>query len=177
MPIRFFRKIAKKREYLLDQWYLAPFRHWLHDPRLWTARRRFVVPAFSLGLFIACLPFPGHMLIAALLALALRVNVPVAALATLVGNPLTAGPIFYSAFKLGALLLGLEPVPFEFELSIAWLQAEFIYIWRPLLLGCVLIGAMLALAGYVALDLLWRWSIADYLVKRRAKSALRDIDD
>jgi hypothetical protein len=177
MPRRFFRKIAKKREYLLNQWYLAPFSHLLHDPRLWSVRRRNVVPAFALGLFITCLPFPGHMLIAALLALALRVNIPVAAVATIANNPLTAGPIYYGAFQLGELLLGLEPRPFDFELSFAWLADGFIYIWQPLLLGCVLVGAMMAFIGYVGLDLLWRWSIAGYLAKRRARAAQRDPND
>lgn len=177
MPRRFFRNIAKKREYLLDQWYLAPFSHLLHDPRLWSVRRRNVVPAFALGLFITCLPFPGHMLAAALLALAMRINIPVAALATVVNNPLTAGPIYYSAFQLGELMLGLEPRPFDFELSFSWLRDGFVYIWQPLLLGCVLMGAMFALVGYVGLDLLWRWSIADYLAKRRKRAALRDSAD
>ena len=177
MARRFFRKIAKKRGYLLDQWYLAPFSHLLHDPRLWSVRRRNVVPAFSLGLFITCLPFPGHMLVAALLALAMRVNIPVAAIATLFNNPVTAGPLYYSAFQLGELLLGLEPRPFEFELSFAWLLDGFVYIWQPLLLGCVLVGTIFAIIGYVALDLVWRWSIAGYLAKRRQRTALRKTND
>ena len=56
------------------QWFMAPFRHLLHDHRLWGIRRQSVVPAFSLGLFIAFLPFPGHTLMGALAALALRVK-------------------------------------------------------------------------------------------------------
>jgi len=117
------------------------------------------------------------MLVAAFLALALRVNIPVAAIATLVNNPLTAGPIYFSAFQLGELLLGLEPRPFNFELSFAWLMDGFIYIWQPLLLGCALVGALMAFIGYVGLDLLWRWSIAGYLAKRRERAALRQADD
>ena len=80
MPRRFFRRFALKRETYKGQWFLAPFSHLLHDSRLWAIRRRNVVPAFALGLFVAYLPFPGHMLIAALLALLLRVHIPVAAL-------------------------------------------------------------------------------------------------
>lgn len=170
MPRRFFRKFAVKRELLHDKWWLAPFDHLLHDTNLWTIRRRTVVPAFALGLFVAYLPFPAHMLTAALLALALRINIPIAAASVWVCNPLTMGPMFYLAFEVGQQLLGEASQPFEFEMSIAWLLDGFIYIWQPLLLGSVLLGAILSLIGYIGLDILWRASIADYVAKRRARS-------
>lgn len=169
MPRRFFRKFAVKREQLKNRWWLAPFEHLLHDPNLWVIRRRNVVPAFALGLFVAYLPFPGHVLTAALLAILLRVNLPVAALSTLVTNPITIGPMFLAAFKLGQRLLRQQPRPFEFEMSFAWLSDRFFYTWQPLMLGCVLLGAVLSLVGFVALDLLWRASISDYLRKRRQR--------
>ena len=84
---------------------MTPFRHMLHDPRLWGAQRRWIVPAFALGLFVAFLPFPGHTLMAALLALALRVNIPVAAISTWVSNPATMGPMYYVAYQMGSWLL------------------------------------------------------------------------
>jgi len=169
MPRRFFRKFAMKREHLKQQWWLAPFGELIHNPNLWVIRRRNVVPAFALGLFVAYQPFPGHMLAAALLALALRVNIPVAVLSTLVGNPLTMGPMFYLAFSVGQYLLRQEPRPFEFEMSFEWLFDRFVYVWEPLLLGSVLLGAILSLIGYIALDLLWRASISDYLARRRLR--------
>lgn len=158
-----------KRDRLKKQWWLAPFGDLIHDPNLWVIRRRNVVPGFALGLFVAYLPFPGHMLTAALLALALRVNIAVAVLSTLVSNPLTMGPMFYFAFSVGQSLLGQAPHPFEFEMSFAWLFDRFAYIWQPLILGCVLLGAILSLVGFIALDLLWRASISDYLARRRQR--------
>ena len=169
MPRRFFRRFALKRERLKSQWWLAPFGDMIHDPNLWVIRRRNVVPAFALGLFVAYLPFPGHMLTAALLALALRVNIPVAVLSTWAGNPLTMGPMFYLAFSVGQYLLGQTPRPFEFEMSFEWLFDRFAYVWQPLILGSVLLGAILALIGFIALDLLWRASISDYLARRRQR--------
>lgn len=169
MPRRFFRKFALKRERFRGQWYLAPFDHLLHDPNLWGIRRRSVVPAFALGLFISFVPFPGHVLMAALLALALRINIPVAAISTLVSNPLTIGPMYYLAYQLGLRLLGWDPQPFEIELSLKWVTGQFVTIWQPLLLGCVLLGALLAFIGYAALDLLWRASLADYLAEKRKR--------
>lgn len=171
MPRRFFRKFAIKRHHLREQWYLSPFNHLLHDPNLWGIRRRTVVPAFSLGLFVAFLPIPGHMVTAALLALALRVNIPVAVLSTWASNPVTIGPMFYFAYEVGSKLLRRTPRPFEIELSFAWLIDGFAYVWEPLLLGCVLLGAILSLVGFVGLDLLWRASIWEYLIRRRERDS------
>jgi uncharacterized protein (DUF2062 family) len=167
MPRRFFRKFAFKRHHMSEQWFMAPFRHLLQDHRLWGIRRRWVVPAFALGLFIAFLPFPGHTLTAALLALALRVNIPVAAVSTWVSNPLTMGPLYYFAYRLGATILDIPPKPFNFELSLDWVTHTFVNIWQPMLLGSVLLGSAAALVGYAVLDLLWRVSIRNYKVRKR----------
>ena len=141
---------------------MTPFRHLLHDHRLWGIRRKTVVPAFSLGLAIAFLPFPGHFLVAALAALALRVNIPVAAVTTLVVNPVTVGPLFYFSYLVGAILLRIEPGPFSFDLSLDWMANVFMSVWLPLTLGCVLVGSIAALIGYIALDGLWRYSLHDF---------------
>jgi uncharacterized protein (DUF2062 family) len=168
MPRRFFRKFAFKRHHLSKQWFMVPFRHLLNDHRLWGIRRKTVVPAFSLGLFVAFLPFPGHMLTAALGAVALRINIPVATLSTFASNPLTFGPMYFSAYHVGAHLLDVPEQPFQFEFSIEWVTHTFVTIWQPMLLGCVLLGAIAALIGYIVLDRLWRASITDYkAIKRR----------
>jgi uncharacterized protein (DUF2062 family) len=169
MPRRFFRKFTLNREKLKKQWWIAPFDHLLHDPALWGVRRRTVVPAFALGLFIAYLPFPGHLLMAAIVAILIRVNVPVTVLTSLISNPLTMGPMYYAGFEVGRLLLGMPPQPFEFEMTFAWLGQRFAYIWQPMLLGCLLLGSVLSMVGYIVLDLLWRASISDYLARRNAR--------
>ncbi len=172
MPRRFFRKFAFKRHELSRQWFMTPFRHLLHDHRLWGIRRRWVVPAFALGVFVAVLPFPGHTLIGALLALALRVNIPVAAMATWVSNPATMVPMYYFAYRFGCRLLGTEVQPFGFEATIDWVTHTFVNIWQPMLLGSLLLGLGAAVVGYAVLDAIWRYSIASY--KARKRDARRD---
>ena len=169
MPRRFFRKFAVKREWFHKQWYLAPFDHLLHDRNLWGIRRHTVVPAFAIGLFVAFVPLPAHALIAVLLALVLRVNIPVAAISTLICNPVTVYPMYFLAYRVGLVVLRLEPRPFEFEFSIAWVSDSFVNIWQPLVLGCLLLGSLLALLGYTGLNLLWRTSIVSYLRRKRKK--------
>ena len=172
MPRRFFRKFAVKRHHVSEQWFMTPFRHLLHDQRLWGIRRRTVVPAFAIGLFIAFMPTPGHTLMGALLALAFRVNIPIAAIATWVSNPLTMGPMYYFAYRLGRNLLKTPLREFQFEMSWDWVSHTFVTIWQPMLLGCVILGIAAAVVGYITLDLFWRSSIANY--KNRKRNSRRD---
>lgn len=169
MPRRFFRKFAFKRHELSERWFLSPFRHLLHDHRLWGIRRRSVVPAFALGVFIAFVPLPGHFIYAALLALLLGINIPVAALATFIVNPLTMYPLFYFSYLVGAHLLSIEPGPFSFELSLEWMRNAIGSTWLPLSIGCAIVGAVSSLTAYVLLDILWRYSIHDYKTQKRSK--------
>jgi len=153
---------------------MTPFRHLLHDHRLWAIRRRTVVPAFAIGVFIAFLPTPGHTLMGALLALAFRVNIPVAALATWVSNPVTMGPMYYFAYRLGRYLLGTPLQEFQFEMSWDWVTHTFLTIWQPMLLGCFILGVLAAVTSYITLDLFWRSSIADYKTRKRNSRSNRE---
>ncbi len=171
MPRRFFRKFAFKRRELSERWFMTPFRHLLHDHRYWGIRRRTVVPAFSLGVFVAFLPIPGHFLIATLGGLVLHCNLPVAALTTFIVNPLTIGPIYYFAYRVGVKLLSIEPGPFNIELSIEWMTNTLASVWQPLFLGSIFVGAIAALISYVLLDVMWRFSLADYKTKKQRRGS------
>ena len=153
---------------------MAPFRHLLHDHRLWGIRRRNVVPAFALGLFIAFMPIPSHVMAAILLALVLRINLPVAILATFASNPATIGFMYYFAYRLGANILNVEERPFAFDASFEWLTHTFLTIWQPLLLGCFILGTAAAITGYAVLDVFWRLSIGNYKTDKRNKRRDQD---
>jgi uncharacterized protein (DUF2062 family) len=148
---------------------MAPFRHLLHDHRLWGIRRKTVVPAFAIGLFVMWMPWPGHMVISSIIALFLRVNVPVAFFTTLISNPLTMPPMYLLTYSLGAWLLGMPVVPPDFDASLDWALNTLVDIWQPLMLGGVLLGTASSLLGLVTLDLLWRASIARYKDRKRSK--------
>ena len=174
MPRRIFRKFAFKRHQIGESAVLAPFRNLMHEPRYWGIRRRTVVPAFALGLFSAWLPWPGHPIMAALLALAFRINIPVAAVTTFVSNPLTMAPMYYFAYQLGVRLLDVPPQPFDFEMSIAWVTHTFVKIWQPMTVGCLLLGTLSALVGFVVVDVLWRFSLHDYKLRKRNERETRN---
>ncbi len=139
----------------------------MHDHRLWSIRRKTVVPAVALGVFIGFLPFPGHPLWASFGALARRINIPIAALSTFVSNPLTMGPMYFLAYRFGAMLLGVEQEPVEVEMSFEWVTHTFVNIWQPMLLGCAILGGAASLLSYAILDLLWRSSLGSYKSQKR----------
>ena len=167
MPRRFFRKFAVKRQEFGEKWFLSPFRHLMHDHRLWSIRRKNVVPAVALGVFVAFMPFPGHPIWATFAALGLRINIPISAITTFISNPLTMGPMYAGAYLFGCWILGLEPTSFDFEMSFDWVTHTLVNIWQPMLLGCVLIGTTAASVAYVTLDLIWRSSLGTYKDRKR----------
>lgn len=88
--------------------WLAPL---LLRPGLWHLNRRRVALGAGIGVFCGFLIPLAQIAGAALLALLLRANLPVAAVATLVTNPVTFTPIFVLAYKTGAAVLGEKVEP------------------------------------------------------------------
>ncbi|MGF1527523.1 MAG: DUF2062 domain-containing protein [Candidatus Competibacterales bacterium] len=137
----------------------------LHDPNLWHLNRRSVSGALGVGLFNAFIPVPFQSLLAAICAVWLRVNLPLAIAAVWVTNPLTIPPMFYFTYKVGTWILGTPPQPFAFELSMEWLLNRTGQILPPLLLGSLLVGSLLGTAAFIAVRHLWR----HHVLRRRAR--------
>ena len=173
MPRAFFRKFSVKRSELEQRWYLRPFRRLLGDPKLLSISRRCVVPAVAAGLFVSWFPVPGHVPIAMLIALTLRVNVIIAGLTTFIANPITMAPMYYTAYRVGRAILELPPQPFPSEISWQWLSNDFLIIGKPLLVGVLLFATASAAIGYVSLNLVWRGSVAASVRARRRRHARR----
>ena len=163
-------KIMPSPERLLKRFRLGFLRAWLTHPGLWRLHRQNVSAAVAVGFFCAFVPFPVQTVCAALIALCLRVNLPVAALCTLVSNPLTFPFLYYYAYVLGSSLLGNPVVGWEPVLSFSDLMGWLTAAWRPLLVGCVLLGTLGALLGFLSVSCLWRGMI---LARRRKHKRLR----
>ena len=171
MPKKLFQRFLPHGKTLKKHPQLsAVFGDFLHDPNLWHLHRKPISGGMAAGLFTAFLPIPTQMLIAALLAILFRVNLPVAVAIVWITNPITIPPIFYSTYRLGAYLLDMEPAKIEFELSLAWAMSTFAQIWQPLLLGSLLVGSVAAILGYVLTNYLWALHVRR---KWRARGARR----
>ncbi len=128
----------------------------MHAPNLWHLNRHSVAWGVSIGLFMAFVPVPFQMLLAVAAAIALSANLPVAVVVVWVSNPITVAPLFYSAYKVGALMLGTKPEPIRFEISLDWLMTRLVDVWEPFLLGCFVLGVLSALLGHMAVKIIWR---------------------
>ncbi len=143
----------------------------LHEPNLWHLNRRSVSGAVFVGLFLAWVPVPVQMILAAVVTIWLRVNLPVAVVLVWITNPITIPPMFYFAYKFGSWLLGRSPQDVEVELSLEWLGEQLGYIWAPMVLGSLLIGLASAVLGFFAVRLLWRLQVTRSWQDRKRRRA------
>ena len=166
MTRKFFRKYLPHADRMRAHRLVAMFGRFLQAPNLWHLNRDSVAGAVAIGLFAGLIPGPLQMLVALLLAIALRRNIPVAVLVTFYTNPFTIVPLYLLAYAYGALLLGAPigapPVRhFEMDWAAPGASLHAMLEWmfalgKPLAVGLLALGLSLAALGYVAVRLGWR---------------------
>jgi hypothetical protein len=167
MPRKYFRRYLPDGDTVRASKYLAWCGSWLHHPNLWALNRDSVSGGFAIGLFAGLVPGPFQMLTAALFALPLKKNLPVALATTFYTNPFTIAPLYLLAYGYGRLLLGIghnHPArvePFVWNWS-DWIgSTEAMLHWMvslgpPLAVGLVALALTLAAIGYAAVRIGWR---------------------
>ncbi len=166
MPRKHFRRFLPDGDTVRAHRYLAWLGAWLHHPNLWHLNRGSVAGGVAIGLFAGLVPGPLQMLTAALIAVPLKKNLPVALLVTLYTNPFTIVPLYLLAIAYGGFLLGAGNHPVIVE-PYAWDWAHWIdslqrlahwtlSLGKPLAVGLPALALTLAAAGYFAVQLGWR---------------------
>lgn len=156
----------------------SPLLRWLgpriHDPLLWHINRRAVARGVAMGVFFGLMIPIAQIPAAAMASLLLRGNLWIAAVSTLISNPLTYGPLYYLAYRLGAGVIGTRtpadltpgdveaPIRMIDSLAQAWLWVTGI--GQPLLVGMLIMAVTGAALGYWGTQLFWRIKVAN---KRR----------
>ena len=178
MPRKFFRKYLPSHESVRANKYLQRFGSFLHHPNLWHLNRNSVAGGVAIGLFAGLIPGPFQMLTAALLAVPLRVNLPVALATTLYTNPLTIVPLYLIAYQLGQWATGasgqmIAPPDFAWArlgASIGALVDWMSALGRPLAVGLLILAVALALVGWIAVRLAWRgYVVSRWRSRQRAR--------
>ncbi len=141
----------------------------LHEPNLWHLNRKSVSKAFMVGLFCAFLPIPFQMIVAAVLAVLVRSNLPISVGLVWITNPLTIPPIFYFAYLVGDFIIGQPGQTIEFEMTMEWLQESMSIIWWPLLFGSIICGTFFGILGYFGIQSFWAWHVGRTWKKRSQK--------
>lgn len=171
--MRWLTRHIPTRETVHEHRLLRPFAPHLTHPSLWRMTRRSVPRGVALGIFVGVLIPIMHTMIAAVLAIPLRANVAIAAAFTLVVNPLTMGPLYYAAYRIGSWELHhdsslVNPAAaerFSGELSrmLFWIHEAS----GPIALGVLTIAAAAAVVGYLCSALVWRsWRGSRFRARR-----------
>lgn len=151
---KFIKRVTPSASQIRNNRFLKRFGKYLNAEHLWHINRNQVALSLSIGVFIAFIPLPGHMIVAALLAILLRANLPVAIASVWVSNPFTMLPMYGFGYFLGAHILGISMEEIQFN---TW--KVILDFWQPLFLGCVILGAVTALMANILLRMVWMYSV------------------
>ena len=155
----------------------------IHDPLLWHVNRRSVARGVAMGVFFGLMIPIAQIPAAAIASLLLRGNLWIAAVSTLVSNPLTYGPLYYFAYRLGAGVIGArtpanltaeaveQPMRMIDSLAQAW--AWITGIGQPLLLGMLIMAVTGAFIAYWGTQLVWRMRVTAKWRRLRREHRLR----
>lgn len=161
------RALVPSRAQIHDNRWLGWLRPLLRRPRLWRWSRRGVALGVALGVFFGLLVPVAQIPLSVGAAVLLRANVPAAAVSTLVTNPLTFGPLYYAAYKLGHWVSrapGLSvPAPISVDdAQAAGVPPQDIRLWqrlgsvgKPLMLGLSILATLMGLLSYAIVTLAW----------------------
>lgn len=117
MPKKLIKRFMPSHDRIKQQKALKIFGSVLYNPNLWCLNRRSAAGAFAVGLFIAFVPLPSQMIMAAGVAILCGVNLPLSVALVWISNPITMPVLFYFAYRVGAWLLHCPEQDFHFELS------------------------------------------------------------
>ena len=166
MVKKYFRKYLPNHDDVKSNRLVRLFGRGLHHHNLWHLHRRSVAGGVAIGLFTGLIPGPLQVISAALFAILFRVNLPVAVVVTFYSNPFTIVPLYFAAYKIGALIVGHDPaavttrsMPF-LDLKISQWIPTFIN-WvssmgKPLAIGLPILAVLLAICGYGLVRIIWR---------------------
>jgi len=171
--LRRLRALVPTREQIMANRWLRWLHPFLAHPRLWHWSRRGVSLGVAIGIFFGLLIPIAQIPFSAAAAILLRANVPAAAASTLVTNPVTFGPVYYAAYKLGVWLHGGEAAAEPPGLGHAPREAGFLarirHLGLPLITGLAVMATLFGLLSYLLISAVWYWR-----VKARRRRQLRD---
>ena len=176
------RRLLPSPDSLQDKRWLRWLGPLLQHPRLWHVSRRGIALGMAIGVFFGLLIPIAQIPVSAAVAVVLRANVPSAIASTLVTNPVTFGPVYYAAWRLGKAVLG-EPVdagqapPAQSDSTpvddgVAWWERSLTQlraVGQALLLGLAIMACSIGLLTYALVSAIWALR-----VRWRRRRRLRD---
>lgn len=167
------RNLPRREDMAQSRW-IKPFAGRVLRPELWRFTRRSVPRGVALGALVGIIfPF-AQILFAALLALPIRANVPVAALTTFITNPLTTPFIWFIAYEVGAFILRVDALTYGKPIGTAVQTTDVGNMMQWVTgaatitaFGLVVLGIVTSAILYVVTSFGWRWWIGDKRIRQR----------
>ncbi len=173
MPKKLLRRYLPDADRIRANPALKPVSFLLDRTDIWHLHRRAAAGATFIGLFCAFVPVPTQMLLAAVLAVVFRCNLPIAVALVWISNPLTFPPMFYFAYRLGAWLLDMRLETDAVPTDLDWWIGNLDNIGIPMLFGALLCGWVAGVTGFVLVRVLWRFHVIRRWKERRARRRQR----
>lgn len=157
--LKFFARSARKR------------------PFLWSFRVEHAIPAIYAGFILTLMPLYGvQILLALIFAVLLRANLPILVGLQVVSNPLTVFPIWFSAYQMGRLFLGvvgIETLPLQKSELYSMLENFILWQWDSQLhrllsvfgvtcLGAIIMGTCFGLIASCVYRFMAKRTVASY---------------
>ena len=157
MPKKFIKRMMPDHQTIKENKYLKIFGNLLHNANLWHLNRHSVAKAFAVGLFIAFIPVPFQMVLAAGAAILFNANLPLSIALVWLTNPLTMPFIFYGCYLVGTLVLAVPEQEFAFQASWQWVLDSLSTIGPAFLVGCGVLAVTFSILGFFVIQALWRY--------------------
>ncbi len=161
------------REQMEGSRWTRPFANRILRSELWRFTRRSVPRGVALGMLVGIIMPFAQILIAALLCMSVRANVPVAALTTFVTNPVTTPLVWVLSYNVGSWLLRVDAMTVvspvnraiehsQFDDMLQWLTGATLVT----AFGIVVVAIVAAAISYVLTSLGWRFLVARKRARR-----------
>lgn len=168
------------REQMEGSRWTRPFANRILRSELWRFTRRSVPRGVALGMLVGIIMPFAQILIAALLCLSVRANVPVAALTTFVTNPVTTPLVWVLSYNVGSWLLRVDAMTVvspvnraiehsQFDDMLQWLTGATLVT----AFGIVVVAIVAASVSYVLTSLGWRLIVARKRARRLGERRMR----
>jgi uncharacterized protein (DUF2062 family) len=168
------------REQMEKSRWMRPFSDRILRSELWRFTRRSVPRGVALGMLVGIIVPFAQILIASLLCLSVRANVPVAALTTFITNPITTPLIWVLSYKVGAWLLRVDAMTVVAPVNTAMEHSEFADMLQWLTgatlvtaFGLVVVAVFAAAVSYLATSFVWRNAVATRRARRLKRMRAR----
>ncbi|WAT18035.1 DUF2062 domain-containing protein [Aurantiacibacter sp. MUD11] len=169
-------KMPKRDEMASNRW-LSPVAGTIKRSELWRFTRRSVPRGVALGVFAAFIIPLGQTLLAVVLALPSRANLPLAAVTTLITNPFTIAFWAVAANKVGHFVLKIDAETGGMageSVRSGWVQqlAQWAELAGVTAFGFVVLAVVGSALGYLFAGFAWRFVVARKWGRRPAKAKL-----